>query len=167
MLSRYRGAAREAGADLVLRVTADCPLLDPAEADRVVATLEDDPAGADFATNAVPRSFPRGLDAEALFRDTLERVARLATSPAAREHVTWFLYRERPELFLTRSVRDSTDNADLRWTVDTREDLDAVRAIYHDLGLGETVRPYREVLAHVRAHPALGERNAHVRQRDE
>ncbi len=163
VLSRYLGAAREVNADMIVRVTGDCPLIDPLECDKVVLALV---GNVDYASNVLERTYPRGLDAEALHRDVLERAARLARSPKAREHVTWFIHREKPDLFVIRSVRDGEDNSDLRWTVDVPEDLDLVRRIYSDLGLAATSRAYREILSHVRAHPDLGALNAGIAQKD-
>jgi spore coat polysaccharide biosynthesis protein SpsF len=164
VLARYLGAAREAGADLVVRVTADCPLIDPEETDAVIGALEQQPA--DYAANILERTLPRGLDTEALWRDALERTARLATSKPAREHVTWFCHTERPDLFVLRSVRRPYDAADLRWTVDTPQDLELVRRLYAELGLAEAPVPFAAVLAHVRAHPELAAINAGVPQKD-
>jgi spore coat polysaccharide biosynthesis protein SpsF len=161
VLSRYAGAAREAAADVVVRVTADCPLIDPAEVDEVIAALTPD---CDYAANILERTLPRGLDAEALWRDALERMDRLGTSAAAREHVTWFCRSERPELFVLRSVRRPFDAADLRWTVDTEADLALVRRLYAELGLAERPLALPAILAHVRAHPELEAINAHVEQ---
>ncbi len=161
VLGRYAGAAREAAADVVVRVTADCPLIDPGEVDEVIAALTGD---CDYAANILERSLPRGLDAEALWRDALERMDRLGTSAAAREHVTWFCRSERPELFVLRSVRRPFDAADLRWTVDTEADLVLVRRLYAELGLAERPLGFPEILAHVRAHPELEAINAHVEQ---
>lgn len=155
VLSRYLGAARDASADIIVRSTADCPLIDPEQTDRVVQELLDHPSECDYASNIIERTFPRGLDAEAMFRDTLERLDRLALSPQAREHVTTFLRDEQPELFRRRSVTDSEDNSDLRWTVDTPEDLATARRIYDSLDLSNRHVPYRQVLAHVRAQPQL------------
>ena len=70
--------------------------------------------------------------------------------------------RTQPSLFLCRHVKDDADNSDLRWTVDERPDLQVVRAIYDGLGLDRTPRPYREVLAFVRAHPELAAINAGI-----
>jgi len=152
VLGRYLGAAREVDAGVVVRITADCPLIDPGVVDRVVGALDRE---ADYASNVVVRTFPQGLDCEALHRDTLERVGRLATSAAAREHVTWLIYAERPELFVRRDVTDPEDNSDLRWTVDRPEDLDRVRALYDRFGLAERPLPYAELIAGVRA-PGVG-----------
>jgi spore coat polysaccharide biosynthesis protein SpsF len=155
VLERYVGAAREAKADVIVRVTADCPLIDPEVSDRVIDALVGAPMRSDYASNVVRRTFPRGLDTEALFADTLERVHRLAGSASAREHVTALIYRERPDLFLVHSVTDPEDNSDLRWTVDEPADLELVRRLYDALGVGERAVGYGELLAYARAHPEL------------
>lgn len=165
VLSRYVGAAREAKADVVVRVTADCPLIDPEESDRVVAALVAQRERCDYASNVVRRTFPQGLDTEAMYADTLERLDRLAQSSPAREHVTYFILKERPELFAIQSVTDTENNSDLRWTVDVPQDLEMVRRLYEELNLGERVVGYRELLAYVRAHPAVAAVNASVVQK--
>ena len=176
VLARFVGAAREAEADVVVRVTGDCPLLDPEVLDRVVRELTDHAAECDYASNVgltsrweagggtkpLDRTFPRGLDVEVLFADVLYRIDRLANTPEAREHVTVLPRSARPELFLTRTVHDAVDNSDLRWTVDTPTDLEVIRTIYRDLGLAERVAPYSEVLEFVRARPELARSNADV-----
>lgn len=160
VLSRFVGAARQAQARIVVRVTADCPLIDPAVTDRVIAELIDHAHECDYASNVQQRTYPRGLDAEALHWDTLLRLDRMARSHAAREHVTTLIRAEAPQLFLCRSVIDREDNSDLRWTVDTSADLALIRAVYQSLDLGSRVAPYPEVLAYVRAHPELSQLNA-------
>lgn len=172
VLHRYLGAARASRADVVVRMTADCPLIDPAVTDRVVEAVCE--PGCDYASNVIRRTYPRGLDVEAFHRDVLERMARLATSSPAREHVTYFVHREHPELFLLRNVADVEDHSDLRWTVDTEADLALVRAIYElaDLGGGEgggaapgSRLTYRELVGLVRARPDLVAMNAHIVQK--
>jgi spore coat polysaccharide biosynthesis protein SpsF len=166
VLARYVGAAHEARADLIVRVTSDCPLIDAAETDVVVSALRQRRSVCDYASNHLERHLPRGLDAEALWADVLERIDRLATSAPSREHVTWFCYAERPDLFELHSVRRPFDADDLRWTVDTADDLTMVRRLYEDLGLGEREVSVAEIIAHVREHPELASINAHVRQKD-
>lgn len=161
VLARYLGAAEEYRAGIIVRITADCPLVDPGVIDRVVGALTRD---VDYASNTHDRCFPRGLDVEAMHRDTLDRIARLGSSPAAREHVTAFVM-EQPALFRIAQVGTESDDSDLRWTVDTPEDLAMVRGLYAALGLADTVVPYREVVAAVRARPELARANAHVRQK--
>lgn len=166
VLARFACAAREAGADLVVRITADCPLIDGGEVDRVVRRLRAGAGEADYAANIIRRTFPRGLDTEAMYCDTLYRMHRMARSHPAREHVTWYLNREKPALFVSVSVEDDVDNSDLRWTVDTREDLDVARMIYERLGLSDSIRAYRDVLAVVRAHPEITAINATIAQKN-
>jgi spore coat polysaccharide biosynthesis protein SpsF len=150
VLARYVGAAREACADVVIRVTGDCPLIDPQVADRVIAELTDHAMECDYASNVVRRTYPRGLDVEAFFWDTLLRIDRLARSDAAREHVTIVPRSEHPDLFLCRSVEDNQNNADLRWTVDTAADLEFVRRLYATLNLSTRMAFYPEILGYVR-----------------
>lgn len=165
VLSRYLGAASAVGADVVVRVTADCPLIDPAVVDRVIGVLVD--GRCDYASNVQRRTYPRGLDVEATWADVLVRLERLATSTPAREHVTWFIHSERPELFVRRSVEhDGVDGSDLRWTVDTSEDLALVRALYDELGLAATPdRAWTDVASFVRGRPDLLALNEDVRQK--
>lgn len=166
VLARLAGAAREARADVVVRVCADCPLIDAGVVDRVIARLEstDEPL-VEYVTTDPPRTFPLGLDAEALYADVLLRVERMARSAAAREHVTYFIYGEAPELFLRAILSDAEDNSDQRWTVDTPEDLAFVRALYAALGLASAKIAYQDVIRYVRAHPELMGVNRHIRQR--
>jgi spore coat polysaccharide biosynthesis protein SpsF len=162
VLGRIVGAALATRADVVVRVTGDCPLIDPQVTDRVVQELEAIGVPADYASNVVNRTFPRGLDVEAMFMDTLLRVDRLAQSPAEREHVTITIRSERPELFLVRSVESESDDSDLRWTVDEARDLELVRRLYEDLGLAERAVPYATIVQHVRQHPELATLNAGI-----
>lgn len=159
VLARYVGAARDARAELIVRVTADCPLIDPDEVDRVIEGA----TGVDYCSNVIERTFPRGLDAEVLWADVLERVHRLGSSTPAREHVTWFIREERPELFVVRSITGDANNADLRWTVDEPADLELVRKIYAAAALADTHVPYPALVQLVRTDPAL-RGNAHVQQ---
>jgi spore coat polysaccharide biosynthesis protein SpsF len=159
VLRRYADAARVAQADVVVRLTADCPLSDPDVVDRVVQALT---PVVDYASNVIERTFPVGLDVEALQREVLDRLDRLGASRAAREHVTWFLLNEQPQLFTVASVTDDVDNSDLRWTVDRAEDLELVRRLYADLRLAERPLPYGDVIAYVREHSELATANVPV-----
>jgi spore coat polysaccharide biosynthesis protein SpsF len=166
VLERYAGAVRAGEGDLVVRITSDCPLIDAAEVDTVIGELIERRATHDYASNMIEPTLPQGLDCEALWRDVLERMARMATSAAAREHVTWFCYGERPDLFAVHSVVRPFSAADLRFTVDTQEDLALVRRLYAELDLAERPLGIAEIIAHVRAHPELARLNAHVPQKD-
>jgi spore coat polysaccharide biosynthesis protein SpsF len=159
VLARYVGAARQTNADVVIRITADCPLIDPQVTDRIISELVEHMFECDYASNVIRRTYPRGLDVEAFFIDTLLRMDRLAKSKQAREHVTVFLLSESPGIFLCRSVVDKENNANLRWTVDTDADLKLIRTLYDALNLGQHMALYPEILAYVRAHPELTQLN--------
>ncbi|MBN2473902.1 MAG: glycosyltransferase family protein [Pirellulales bacterium] len=164
VLDRYCRAARALGADVVVRITADCPLIDPEVVDRVVhAFLEHQP---DYASNTLRRTWPRGLDTEVATCDALERADREATETYARTHVTPYLYRH-GKRFRLFSVEGTEDFSDHRWTVDLPEDLEFVRAVYGHLGQPEQPEcfSWRDVLQLLTRKPALAEMNRHVRQK--
>ena len=163
VLARFAGAAAASEADVVVRVTADCPLVDPEILDRCVTRLLDDP-DLDYVSNTLVRTYPRGLDVEVFTRDVLERVHREASVPDDREHVTLFVWRQ-PERFRLGGVADHHDHSALRWTVDTLADLDVVRAVYDDLYPTNPSFTYSDALAHAIEHPDVHARNRHVRQK--
>jgi spore coat polysaccharide biosynthesis protein SpsF len=134
VLDRYLAATIATGADVVMRVTADCPLLSPTVSAAVLA--EHARGGADYVSNTLERSYPRGLDTEVISGAVLRTAAREAVDPADREHVTPFIWR-RPDRFRLGSVRAPVDRSGLRWTVDVAEDLAFARAVHEALGPGE------------------------------
>jgi len=119
VLSRYHGAARELGASEVLRVTADCPLIDPEVCAQVIARRRN--AGTDYACNFSPPSFPHGLDCEAFTMETLERAQRESKTAYQREHVSvWMI--ESPDITKANLANPGADASCHRWTLDTPED---------------------------------------------
>jgi len=160
-LDRYFCAAQQFGSDAVVRITADCPLIDAELVDDVIhAFLTQE---ADFACNVLPRTYPRGLDAEAFTMHALERAWRECKEPHQREHVTPLFY-ERPDIFRIATVRGEQDYSRYRWTLDTQEDLRFIRAIYYHFEREENFS-WREVIALQERFPDLAEINAHVRQK--
>ncbi|WP_420128105.1 cytidylyltransferase domain-containing protein [Longimicrobium sp.] len=159
VLDRYYRAARQYGAGVVVRVTSDCPLLGPRVVDRVVSALGD----ADLASNVLPRhTWPRGLDAEAVRMDALERAWHEDTNPATREHVTLYIKRH-PERFRLVEVNNHHALPEMRWTVDTPEDYAFASRVYDHFGHDRF--SWREVLLLLRSHPEIAEMNRHVMQK--
>jgi spore coat polysaccharide biosynthesis protein SpsF len=148
-------------ADLVVRITCDCPLIDPELVDEVIGACVQE--SADFACNTLPRTFPRGLDTEVFTKEALLRAETIADRPYQREHVTPIFY-ERQELFCCRAVQAQRDYSAHRWTLDTPEDLELIRAIYSNFGNKDNFT-WREILALVEAKPQLSAMNAHVLQK--
>ena len=133
VLSRYTDAAIAHKADNIIRITADCPLIDPGVVDQVIIKLMSDPF-LDYACNFFPeRRFPRGLDAEAFTLETLLQANKMAVDPPEREHVTLQIYRN-PSLYMIGSVQPKGDHSSLRWTVDTMDDLKLINSIYRHFG---------------------------------
>lgn len=128
VLDRYYQAAKETRADVVVRCTSDCPLIDPDLVSKVVDRFNS--VDVDYLSNTYPeRTFPRGLDTEVMHFSVLERVWQEATAPSFREHVTLYILRHR-QLFKLDGLLHSKDLSALRWTVDTAEDLALARKFY-------------------------------------
>lgn len=163
VLSRYYHAAAGCGAGVVVRVTADCPLIEPEIIDRVVIGFANAQPPADFACNVLPRTYPRGLDVQVASYAALERVWREARKPHHRVHVFPYVY-ENPEMFVRVHVVDEKDRSWMRWTVDALEDLEFVRAVYLRLG-NDDGTSWREVLELLEREPELLDINKHVRHK--
>lgn len=128
--ARFAQVADEFAPDHIVRLTADCPVADHAIIDRVVG--EHLASGADYTSNVMPRTYPRGLDVECISTVTFERMMQLDLTEPEREHVTMGIY-SRPSEFVLHNVVQSDDSSNLRWTVDLPEDLEFVRAVYDAL----------------------------------
>ncbi|PWC34715.1 glycosyltransferase family protein [Azospirillum sp. TSO35-2] len=169
VLGRFAGAAALAGADLVVRVTADCPLIDPALVGRLIAAFlagQADTPPLDYLSIDSTR-FPRGLDAEIFSRRTLDEAATLATDPAEREHVTPYIYR-RPDRFRlgTALVPDTpADPADQRWCVDEPADYALVRTMLEALLPANPGFGWQDCCKLLRDHPDWVDINRSVRQK--
>ncbi|MGI6417958.1 MAG: cytidylyltransferase domain-containing protein [Thermoguttaceae bacterium] len=158
VLDRYFGAAEAYRAETVVRVTSDCPLIDWGVIDRVVGAFQQ--RQPDYASNTLVRTYPRGLDTEVMTLEALARAWCEAREPYQRVHVTPYLY-QHPELFRLLPVTGEQDASEGRWTVDTPEDLEFVRAVYERFG--ETDRfSWRDAWTLVAREPELAKINARV-----
>jgi len=156
VLSRYVEAAREFSASQVVRITSDCPLIDPDVIEELLrlSSLDTNDSGLDYCCNFYPvRHYPRGLDCEYISTSALNRIAQLARKPEYREHVTLYVYRN-PAEFSIGSLSCNTDCSGLRWTVDTPQDLELVRTIYrHFESIGDHEFGWRQAFAACQANP--------------
>jgi spore coat polysaccharide biosynthesis protein SpsF len=161
VLDRYYHASEEVRAEAIVRITSDCPLIEPEITDATVrAFLERRP---DYASNVLQRTYPRGLDTEIMTRDALARSWRQAKEPYQREHVTPYIY-ENADQFSLHSVKGETDYSCHRWTLDEPEDMVFLRAVYERLE-GDRSFSWRDVLALLDREPGLIEVNRHVSQK--
>ncbi len=161
VLDRYYQAAKQEGAEAIVRITSDCPLIEPVVTDATIrAFLERRP---DYASNVLRRTYPRGLDTEIMTWEALARSWRQAKEPYQREHVTPYIY-ENPDQFTLHSVQGETDYSGHRWTVDEPEDLAFLRAVYEGLE-DDDCFSWEDVLALLEREPGLMELNRHVSQK--
>jgi spore coat polysaccharide biosynthesis protein SpsF len=132
VLGRYLRAANWSGAQIVTRITGDCPLIDPQIVDICCSAYIE--KRVDIVSTVLRRTLPRGLDVEVTYKNVLKRIFHLTDDPRYREHVTLFAY-ENPSLFRFEPIYDNEDNSRFNVSVDTEKDLDRVRKIMLDKGL--------------------------------
>ncbi|HEV3176040.1 MAG TPA: glycosyltransferase family protein [Stellaceae bacterium] len=162
VLDRYLGAARLVEADTVVRVTSDCPLIDPSLCGEVVERRRAE--NAEYAANNFTWGYPHGLDCEIFTRKALEAAAAEATEPYDREHVSPWI-RRHPTYRKVEVPGPGGPEAEWRWTLDFPEDLDFMRALYRYLPGPPEMPSWREIAAVVAAHPDLSAINRARSQR--
>ena len=161
VLDRYYQAARMAEAEVVVRVTGDCPLIDPALVDAVIRKLHE--TAVDYASNTDPPTYPDGLDVEAFSFAALERTWRDAREAYEREHVTPFI-REH-DGFRRTSVSHDEDLSSERWTIDEPEDLEVVANVFRHFEPRRDF-PWQAVLSLKAQHPEYFQANRHIERNE-
>jgi spore coat polysaccharide biosynthesis protein SpsF len=152
VLARFLGAAGDHRGPVV-RVTGDCPLIDPRIVDALVERILAVP-GCAYASNIEPRTFPDGLDVEVFDADALRAIAAEAPTREQREHVTAAL-RAQPQRFPQAVLVADSDLGALRWTVDDVEDLEFIRRVVLRLADARYTAGLEQILAAVRREPSL------------
>ena len=161
VLSRFAKAASVARADVIMRITADCPLIDPDVLAQMVDRFRE--GDVDFVTNCVVRTFPRGLDAELFSGAALDIMQARATTPAQREHVTPYLY-QHPNRFRIVNHAGANDHSDYRLTLDTDMDLALLQRLFGAFADPDAVR-LDDIILLMRANPSWQLINADVEQK--
>lgn len=164
VLDRYFQAAKSFGADVVVRVTGDCPLIDPKVIDQVIDFYIKNYPNYQYVTNTLERTFPRGLDVEVISFEALEKAAKEANLPREREHVTPYIY-SHPDLFSLGSVTHISNESNHRWTVDTEEDFQLITKILTALYPTKPDFTMDDVLDLLKHHPEWSKINAHIEQK--
>ncbi|MCK9631770.1 MAG: glycosyltransferase family protein [Methanoregula sp.] len=163
VLDRYYQAAREYHAKTIVRITSDCPLIEPKIIDKIIEKFLTSEPDIDYVSNTFPlRTYPRGLDTEVMSFSALERCWKEELNPAYREHVTPYIYRN-PDKFRISEVNNEQDLSSMRWTVDTPEDFEFVNQVYHRFG--ESMFSWTDVLDLLQKHPELLEINKEILQK--
>ncbi|WP_188203983.1 cytidylyltransferase domain-containing protein [Desemzia incerta] len=138
VLARYYHAAKENQAEIVVRITSDCPLIDSKVIDEMIEKFKvlfstDD---VDYLSNTLERTYPRGLDLEIVPFRRIEEAFRNANKPYQREHVTPYFY-ENSDKFKLVNFSNSKDYSNYRWTLDTQEDLELITELYRHMYRGQ------------------------------
>jgi len=152
VLDRYYHAATWLKADVILRVTSDCPMLDPKIAEQVIDLRAKEKA--DFATNNQPPTWPHGLDCEAFSYAWLERAWKEAVKVSDREHVSPFI-RRHPEVQFVNLTAPSSELTVHRWTLDYPEDLQFIRALFAVLPPAPPIPSMTDILLVLESHPEI------------
>lgn len=168
VLSRIYDTACSVDADVVVRITGDCPLINPETIDTIVREVTE--GGVQYATNIFERTFSRGLDVEAFTFESFQRVHEEATEPHHREHVTPY-YREQEDLFSIKNVTSEDvfdepqfqNRGDIRLTLDEANDYEVLRMIYENVPFDD-ILPIREAIRYVDENDLM-ELNANVEQK--
>ena len=164
VLSRYYGAAVEFKADIIVRLTSDCPLIDPIIIDQVIQLHLERKVEIDYTSNALVRSFPRGLDTEVFTFKALQKAHENASLERDREHVTAYIYTNKDKFQFAnlKSIRNYDSH---RWTVDTEEDFELVKRILEVLYPSTPQFTMQDVLNLLEENPTWPQINAHIEQK--
>ncbi|MEQ9667155.1 cytidylyltransferase domain-containing protein [Coleofasciculus sp. G2-EDA-02] len=167
VLERYYLAAKEYKANVVVRVTSDCPLFDTELLTQMLNDFKRKTGQGmkiDYLSNTLNRSYPYGLDAEIFTFAALEQAFREARQPYEKEHVTPYIY-QHPNLFSLHKQVGEKDLSAFRWTLDTEEDWRLISKIYSYCYKKSKMFTTDEILHILEINPELAKINAHVKQK--
>lgn len=158
VLDRFYQTAKPFNADHIVRLTGDCPLIDPQLIDAVISFHIK--GGYDYSSNNFECTFPDGLDTEVFKYKCLEQAWKEAVLPSQREHVTPFIYQQ-PDRFKIGNFKNTVDLSGLRWTVDEPADFELISIIYNSLYSKNPKFTTNDILAFLDSHPDLKSMNTH------
>lgn len=163
VLDRFCHVIDERKPEVVVRITADCPLISPRVIDEIVEEFHS--SNNDYVSNTMDPTYPDGLDVEVVLASILTELCASSTDAAEREHVTLGVYRH-PERFSIRNYGDPEgwDNSNLRWTVDNADDFAFVAQVFDYLWPLNPNFDYEDVLALLKEHPELSRTAAHAQR---
>jgi len=166
VLSRYYETAKKFNAETIVRITSDCPLIDPQIVDRMIETFYklNTLRIFDYLSNTIQRNFPRGLDVEIFLFSSLRKAYYQASTKYEREHVTPFIY-EHPKWFKTKNFVGQKDYSFHRWTVDTEEDFHLIEEIYKSLYNAKKLFLFEDILKLFAERPELITINQNIKQK--
>ncbi|WP_346887107.1 glycosyltransferase family protein [Clostridium sp. UBA1056] len=166
VLSRYYNAAKENGSEIVIRITSDCPVIDPRIIDsmleRFIELYKNNEI--DYMSNTLERTFPRGLDAEIIPFEILEKAYNEADKQYEREHVTPYIY-QNPETFKLIGFKNPINYSEYRWTLDTPEDFEVITRIYKELYKYDEMFYFDDIMNLMKRYPEIKNINDDIEQK--
>lgn len=154
LISRHYGAAKKFKADTVVKITGDCPLVDPSLVDKMVGVYKKSNKKIDFLTNCFPPTFPDGLDIDVIPLTTLERLNKEVKNLLHREFFTVYIT-ENYKKFKIYNFKNTADLSSMRWTLDYPEDLIFIKEIFKGLAGKNKVFTMEDVLGFLKKNPRL------------
>lgn len=164
VLARYYQAASQFELETVVRVTSDCPLIDPAVIDEGIRTYQNSSRHYDYVSNGRKRTYPRGMDVEVFSIQALLEAYHEAKAEPEREHVTPFIYGH-PERYALGELQYVRDESRYRWTVDTPEDFALIKKLLEAIYPVKPQFTLEDLLQVINEHPEWSEINAHIKQK--
>lgn len=164
VLSRYYEAALSYKADVIVRVTSDCPIIDPQVIDKVILFYLEHHTKYDYVSNCLERTYPRGMDTEVFSFKVLNDAYKEAATQSEREHVTPFIYRQ-PHRYRLANVASSENQSQYRWTVDTSEDYQLIKKIIVNLYPINQFFNLQDCVTLINKNPEWKRINIHVEQK--
>lgn len=164
VLSRYYNAAKKENADIVVRITSDCPLIDPKIIDKMIVYFESRVPSIDYLSNSIIETFPRGFDVEIFSFEVLEQSYKNADLDYEKEHVTPYIYMNKDK-FKIKNYSSDEDYSKYRLTLDTIEDYLVISKIYNDLYKENEIFYYDEIIEYLNKNPSIVEINKNIKQK--
>ncbi|MED4534086.1 glycosyltransferase family protein [Metabacillus fastidiosus] len=164
VLSRYYETAKSFDVDIIVRLTSDCPIIDPVVIDKVVNEYLNNFLSVDYVSNTLDRTYPRGLDTEVFSFQALQQAYQEALLSIDREHVTSYFYTN-SDIFRLQTVKHGYNYENYRWTVDTKEDFKLIQLILGELYNPNKVFLLEDVINLLEIHPEWNNINAHIEQK--
>lgn len=164
VLSRYHAAAEAFGLEAIIRITSDCPLIDPEVIYKALCCFHQNYAAVDYLSNTLERTFPRGMCVEIFRTEALKKAFFEAKLASEREHVTPYIIKN-SKVFRLASLVQAEDESSFRLTVDTPEDFSLIKKLLEELYPKNCQFLLKDIIHLLKKHPELAKLNAHVVQK--
>lgn len=163
VLDRFYQVAQKFDVEVIVRVTGDCPLIDPEVVDRAIALFINN--NLDYVSNTIECTYPDGLDVEVFSKQALTKAWQEAKNFSEREHVTPYIWKH-PQIFKIRGIKSEENLSHLRWTIDESQDLKFIKKIYEELYGEDRIFLYKDIINLLKAKPELIKINQGIRRNE-